>query len=323
MAHATTASAGITLAPRAWTTAQPQRRFRAVAQRVRVGGVPIDPLTMAQAIDAIEDMVCARCGGSVFTPNVDHIVQCQVDAQLRAAYEAVDLSLADGMPVVWASRLLHRTLPEKVSGSDLVTPLVRRAAHRRWRVLLLGGAEGIAQRAAARMSADNPGLHVVGTLSPSIDLHEGAAEHRRVLEAVSDADPESDPRRARSSQAGALDPRVTGGARSRGPSGDRRDARLHRRRGPPRPRLDVPQRPRVALPAHTGSSPAVEALPGPRPSLRRCAAPQSATVVEGVGGPAPRGRLSVAPLPTLSARPQASLPLPACPAVGPAVVTPG
>ena len=154
------------------------------AGRVRVGGVPIDRLTMAQAVDAIEELVHAGRGGSVFTPNVDHIVQCQDDARLREAYEAVSLSLADGMPVVWASRLLRRAVPEKVSGSDLVGPLLGRAALRHWRVLLLGGGEGIAERAAAQMSADNPGLSVVGTLSPRIDLREAIGERRGLVDAV-------------------------------------------------------------------------------------------------------------------------------------------
>jgi N-acetylglucosaminyldiphosphoundecaprenol N-acetyl-beta-D-mannosaminyltransferase len=159
------------------------------AGRMRIGGVPIDRLTMAEAVDAIDDLVRSRRGGSVFTPNVDHIVQCQGDLHLRAAYEAVSLSLADGMPVVWASRFLQCALPEKVSGSDLVGPLVSRAASRHWRVLLLGGAEGIASRAAAQMSADNPGLDVV-TLSPRVDLHGSSEQRQALLDAVRRSNPD-------------------------------------------------------------------------------------------------------------------------------------
>jgi N-acetylglucosaminyldiphosphoundecaprenol N-acetyl-beta-D-mannosaminyltransferase len=157
---------------------------QATAARVRIGGVPIDCLTMAQAVDAIDELVQAGRGGAVFTPNVDHVVQCQDDPLLRAAYEAASLSLADGMPVVWASRLLGRPLPERVSGSDLVGPLMGRAALRRWRVLLLGGGEGVAERAATKLSANNPGLEVVGTLSPRIDLRESSCERSGVLDAV-------------------------------------------------------------------------------------------------------------------------------------------
>ena len=165
-------------------------RGAAPSGRVRIGGVPIDRLTMAQAIDAVEPLVRAGQGGSVFTPNVDHIVQCQEDARLREAYATVSLSLADGVPVVLASRLLRRPLPEKVSGADLVAPLVRRAAERGWRVVLLGGGPGIAERAAARLTEDHAGLNVVGTLSPHIDLNGPIEGRRELLRAVADMRPD-------------------------------------------------------------------------------------------------------------------------------------
>ncbi len=159
-------------------------------RRVRIGGVPIDRLTMAEAVDAIDDLVRARRGGSVFTPNVDHIVQCQDDARLREAYETVSLSLADGVPVVLASRLLRRAAPQKVSGSDLVGPLAKRAAERGWRVVLLGGGDGIARRAAARMTADHPGLNVVGTLSPRVELDASADRRKTVIESIARLTPD-------------------------------------------------------------------------------------------------------------------------------------
>lgn len=158
--------------------------------RIRLGGVPIDRVTMEQAVDAIEGLVCEGRGGAVFTPNVDHVVECQDNAGLRSAYDAVSLSLADGMPVVWASRLLGRALPEKVSGSDLVEPLVRRAAARGWRVFLLGGGEGIAVRAGERMVADHPGLKIVGASSPRIDMGAAVETRRVIVESVRAARPD-------------------------------------------------------------------------------------------------------------------------------------
>jgi N-acetylglucosaminyldiphosphoundecaprenol N-acetyl-beta-D-mannosaminyltransferase len=158
--------------------------------RVRIGGVPIDRLTMQQAIDAIGDLVRVGRGGAVFTPNVDHVVECQDNAALREAYEAVSVSLADGMPIVWASKLLGLAVPEKVSGSDLIGPLMRRAGESRWRVLLLGGGEGIAARAGEVMVANNPGLCLVGSLSPRIDMRRPPEGRRDVLETIRAAKPD-------------------------------------------------------------------------------------------------------------------------------------
>ncbi len=139
------------------------------ASRFRLGEVSIDPLTFEQAIDAIERLVDLRRGGAVFTPNVDHIVRAGLDPHLREAYAHASLSLADGMPVIWASHLLGRPLPAKVSGSDLIDPLMARAAARGWRVYLLGGAEGVAARAAERLCVRYRDLHVVGTSAPRLD----------------------------------------------------------------------------------------------------------------------------------------------------------
>ncbi len=159
------------------------------ARRVHIGGVPVDGLTMREAVNAIDALVAAGQGGSVFTPNVDHVVEYQDNAALRDAYAAVSLSLADGMPVVWAARMLGRSVPEKVSGSDLIDPLVRRGAERGWRVLLLGGGEGVAARAGERMVARHPGLQVVGTLSPRIDMRRPPAERQELLATVRAARP--------------------------------------------------------------------------------------------------------------------------------------
>jgi N-acetylglucosaminyldiphosphoundecaprenol N-acetyl-beta-D-mannosaminyltransferase len=121
----------------------------------------VDVLTSAQALDAIDRLVASREGGAVFTPNVDHVVKAELNPAFRAAYQHVSLSLGDGMPLVWVSRIIGRPLPERVAGSDLIVPLLRRAAARRWRVYLLGGAPGVAP-AAAEMLARDLGVLVVG-----------------------------------------------------------------------------------------------------------------------------------------------------------------
>lgn len=136
--------------------------------RVRIGSVWIDALTSPAALEAV-DALGSRGGGMVFTPNVDHIVSAESNPQLRAAYEAADLALADGQWVVWASRLLGTPLPAKISGSDLALPLARLAAARNRSVYLLGGSPGAAEKAAARLERET-GVRVCGFDAPRIDL---------------------------------------------------------------------------------------------------------------------------------------------------------
>ena len=151
--------------------------------RVRFGHIWIDALTFPEALAEIDRLVVAGDGGCVFTPNVDHVVMAEDDGAFREAYAAANLSLADGQPLIWASRLLAAPLPARISGSDLVLPLMKLAAVRRFRVYLLGGAPGVAAAVAARFERE-VGVEIAGVDCPAIsldrDLEEDAVTKRLV-----------------------------------------------------------------------------------------------------------------------------------------------
>jgi N-acetylglucosaminyldiphosphoundecaprenol N-acetyl-beta-D-mannosaminyltransferase len=159
-------------------------------ERIQIGQLPLDAVDLPGTLDAIGDLISARAGGTVFTPNVDHIVIGERDDRFREAYRRVSLSLVDGTPVLWAARLLGQALPEKVSGSDLVLPLMERAAQRGWRVFLLGGAEGSADIAAQRLKAQFPGLTIVGVDAPRVDLSSPLAQRLAVAARVAETKPD-------------------------------------------------------------------------------------------------------------------------------------
>ena len=157
--------------------------------RVRLGELWIDSLTFAEALDEVAELVHAGAGGAVYTPNVDHVMLAEAHAGFREAYEHTSLSLADGMPLLWASRLLGTPLPEKVSGSDLVMPIAALAAARGWGVYLLGGAPGVAEEAAARLRRFC-GVRIVGCDTPQIALDGGCEADRLVIERIRRAAPQ-------------------------------------------------------------------------------------------------------------------------------------
>jgi N-acetylglucosaminyldiphosphoundecaprenol N-acetyl-beta-D-mannosaminyltransferase len=160
------------------------------SRRVKIGLIAIDALEFDEAVDAIEGLVGRRQGGTVFTPNVDHFLLAEDEPDFRVAYEETDLSLVDGTPVMWAASLLGSPLPAKISGSDLIRPLSARAAARGWRVYLLGGRPGIAAQAKEILEREYPGLQIVGTSSPMVDLSKDVSEQEDVLEAVRAARPD-------------------------------------------------------------------------------------------------------------------------------------
>jgi N-acetylglucosaminyldiphosphoundecaprenol N-acetyl-beta-D-mannosaminyltransferase len=151
-----------------------------VNKRIRIGTIGIDAVTQAEALDAIIALVKDGRGGVVFTPNVDHVVQAERDAAFRDAYRGANLVLVDGTPVLWAARLLGTPLPEKLSGSDLYEPLLQRAMQEGLRVALVGGAPGVAERAARNLRQALPALRIVATPSPRIELRSSPEEQECV-----------------------------------------------------------------------------------------------------------------------------------------------
>ncbi|MBL8891632.1 MAG: WecB/TagA/CpsF family glycosyltransferase [Planctomycetaceae bacterium] len=170
--------------------------------RTALFGIEIDPLTMTQAVSRVFDWIVEpppQCQ-IVVTPNVDHIVQLQTNAGLQQAYRQAGLVLADGWPVVSASRWVGRPLPERVPGSDLV-PEIFRAAEARYlrspagsgaklRVFLLGAAPGVADRAASKIQEAWSGVEIVGTYSPPLGFEKSESECDSILARIDAAQPE-------------------------------------------------------------------------------------------------------------------------------------
>lgn len=119
----------------------------------------------------------------VVTPNLDHAVQLRENERLARAYQAASLILADGMPLVWASKLGNRPLPERVTGSDL-TPRVLTAAPNGTRVFLLGGSEEASAAAEQTVQQRYPHLAVVGRLSPPRGFEHDAGWSDRIVQTI-------------------------------------------------------------------------------------------------------------------------------------------
>ncbi|MGH8793208.1 MAG: WecB/TagA/CpsF family glycosyltransferase [Stackebrandtia sp.] len=137
-----------------------------------VGGVRFDALTAAEVVDRVGVALAEGRGGRIVTPNVDIVRQVRRVPEARAHVGSGDLVVADGAPLVWASRLARRGLPERVAGSDLIWSLSRLAVDSEVGVFLLGGGPGdepsTARAAAERLCAEYPGLRVAGAVSPAM-----------------------------------------------------------------------------------------------------------------------------------------------------------
>src|SRR4029077_9646151 len=104
-------------------------------------------------------------------------------------HDEVDLIVADGTPLVWASLIAGTPLPERVTGSNLIWSICEAASRRRVPVFLLGGNPGIADRAAKVLVDRYEGLRIAGTICPPFGFEEDAEELRRIERRVVEAEP--------------------------------------------------------------------------------------------------------------------------------------
>ena len=162
--------------------------------RISLFGITIDPLKQTEAVARLSDWTqqdrAGRCR-FVVTPNVDHTRLLNENEGLREAYASADLVLADGMPVVLASRLLRKPLPERVTGADLVPALFAAASSPRlMTAFLLGAGPGVAERAKVAIETRWPAVKVTGVYSPPIGFEKNSKENEAILQRIADVRPD-------------------------------------------------------------------------------------------------------------------------------------
>ncbi|MDL2357388.1 MAG: WecB/TagA/CpsF family glycosyltransferase [Pseudomonadota bacterium] len=133
-----------------------------MSARITLMGCQIDNLSMAETLARVEGYIDSGRPHQHVVVNVDKLVKASRDAGLRAIINDCDLVNADGMPVVWAARLLGKPLKERVAGIDLFEALMARAAERGWRVFLLGAREEVVQAVRAHFVARHAQLCIAG-----------------------------------------------------------------------------------------------------------------------------------------------------------------
>ena len=130
--------------------------------RIQMMGCAVDNLDMEESLAVVESFIRSGRPHQHVVVNVDKIVKASRDPGLRRIINDCDLINADGMPVVWASRLLGKPLKARVTGVDLFEALMARAAQKGWRVFLLGAREEVVSGVARLYPARYPGLTIAG-----------------------------------------------------------------------------------------------------------------------------------------------------------------
>jgi N-acetylglucosaminyldiphosphoundecaprenol N-acetyl-beta-D-mannosaminyltransferase len=131
-------------------------------ERIEMMGCLIDNLNMEETLQKVEAFIASGQPHQHVVVNVDKLVKAHHSPDLRRIINECALINADGMPVVWASRLLGKPLKERVAGVDLFERLMQRSAEKGWRVFLLGAREEVVADVKQIYERKYPGIVVAG-----------------------------------------------------------------------------------------------------------------------------------------------------------------
>ena len=131
--------------------------------KINILGVAFDALTLGEAEERADALLCSGAGGYIVTANPEIVLRCREDAAYAAAVNGAKLVLADGVGDLCAARILGTPLPGRVTGADLVPRLLARLAERGGSVFLYGARPGVAERAGESLQSACPGLRIAGT----------------------------------------------------------------------------------------------------------------------------------------------------------------
>jgi len=129
-------------------------------------------------------------GGWLVTANLDFLRRYAKEPPIRSLYASADVTVADGMPLVWASELLGTPVPERVAGSALIYRFAERAARDGRSLYLLGGDPGAAERAGWVLARDAAGLRIAGQSAPRFSAEPTQAELAPVIAALQASKPD-------------------------------------------------------------------------------------------------------------------------------------
>lgn len=158
--------------------------------QVNMFDVNFDNYDFMDLLEYIDKTIKERNQSYILTCNVDHVIKLRKDKEFRAVYSEAGAVVADGMPLIWASKMLGKPLKQKVSGSDLFSRLGDAFEQRKYRLFFLGSAEGVPERATKNLKAAYPGMNIVGCYSPSYGFEHNEEENQRIIQMLTETQPD-------------------------------------------------------------------------------------------------------------------------------------
>lgn len=150
----------------------------------------VNNISMAETLQEISRLVEIKKKSYVVAINVDVIIKMERDQYLKKITDEADITLVDGKPLVWIAKWHKNPVKEKISGSDMVPELCKVAAQKGYSIFIIGGGDGIAEKARANLEKDLPEIKIVGTYAPPLGFEKDQLELGKINEIITSVHPD-------------------------------------------------------------------------------------------------------------------------------------
>jgi N-acetylglucosaminyldiphosphoundecaprenol N-acetyl-beta-D-mannosaminyltransferase len=133
-----------------------------------IDGIDFNLMSETEVISHVIGESRVGRGGWIATPNVDILCQVRRNPEALRLVQKASLRMPDGMPIIWAGKIMGKPLVERVTGSSLIFTLTQAAAENGLSIYLLGGDPGVPEAAGENLTLRYQGLQVAGTDAPSV-----------------------------------------------------------------------------------------------------------------------------------------------------------
>lgn len=125
-------------------------------------GIDIHALNMDEVVSICEENISRRGSLLLGVVNVAKIIKCRKNIKLRKSLTRADIVLADGLPIVWLSKLTGKPLPERVAGIDIMNQLIKCSSRKNYGIFLLGARQKVVEKVAKIIKTEYPGVRIAG-----------------------------------------------------------------------------------------------------------------------------------------------------------------
>ncbi len=150
----------------------------------------VNNVSMTETIHEIERMIREKQKSYIVAINVDVVLKIEHDKYLKKITDGADMVLVDGQPLVWISKWHKRPVKAKISGSDLVPKMCEVAAEKGYKIFIIGGKDGIAEKAKKNLERQLTGIKIIGTYAPPFGFEKDQNELDKINAMITEAHPD-------------------------------------------------------------------------------------------------------------------------------------